>query len=58
MLLAKPLGVFLKAYLVKGGFRDGAAGFAVAVMGAVSVFFKYAKLYEAGEASGQGTLSG
>jgi glycosyltransferase involved in cell wall biosynthesis len=46
MLLGKPLGVFIKAYLIKRGFMDGAAGFAVAVMGAVSVFFKYAKLYE------------
>jgi len=56
MLLAKPLGVFLKAYLVKGGFRDGSAGFAVAVMGAVSVFFKYAKLYEIGKGSRGTTL--
>jgi glycosyltransferase involved in cell wall biosynthesis len=53
MLLAKPLGVFVKAYLVKGGFRDGSAGFAVAVMGAVSVFFKYAKLYEIAKETGQ-----
>lgn len=45
-LLGKPLGAFIKAYLAKRGFMDGAAGFAVAVMGAVSVFFKYAKLYE------------
>jgi glycosyltransferase involved in cell wall biosynthesis len=51
MLLAKPLGVFVKAYLLKGGFRDGSAGFVVAVMGAVSVFFKYAKLYEIGKES-------
>ncbi len=58
MLLAKPLGVFLKAYLAKGGFRDGAAGFTVAVMGAVSVFFKYAKLYEIGKGSGQDSGSG
>ena len=50
-LLAKPLAVFVKAYLLKGGFRDGTAGFAVAVMGAVSVFFKYAKLYEIGKES-------
>ena len=46
MLLAKPFAVFLKAYLLKRGFMDGSPGFSVAVMGAVSVFFKYAKLYE------------
>jgi glycosyltransferase involved in cell wall biosynthesis len=46
MLLGNPLAVFMKAYLLKRGFLDGAPGFAIAVMGAVSVFFKYAKLYE------------
>jgi len=46
MLFGKPLAVFVKAYLLKRGFLDGTAGFAVAVMGAVSVFFKYAKFYE------------
>jgi len=46
MLLGKPLAVFIKAYLLRCGFLDGTSGFAVAVMGAVSVFFKYAKLYE------------
>ena len=45
-LLGNPLAAFLKAYLVRRGFLDGAPGLAVAVMGAVSVFFKYAKLYE------------
>ena len=53
MLLGKPLSVFIKAYLMKRGFMDGAAGFAVAVMGAVSVFFKYAKLYELKKEYGQ-----
>jgi glycosyltransferase involved in cell wall biosynthesis len=45
-LLGNPLAAFVKAYLLKRGFLDGTPGFAVAVMGAVSVFFKYAKLYE------------
>ncbi len=45
-LLANPFAVFIKAYLLKRGFLDGTPGFAIAVMGAVSVFFKYAKLYE------------
>jgi glycosyltransferase involved in cell wall biosynthesis len=45
-LLGNPVGAFVKAYLLKRGFLDGTPGFTVAVMGAVSVFFKYAKLYE------------
>ncbi len=45
-MLANPLLTFVKAYLLKRGFLDGAPGLLVAVMGAVSVFFKYAKLYE------------
>jgi glycosyltransferase involved in cell wall biosynthesis len=45
-LLFNPVAAFVKAFLLKRGFLDGTPGFAVAVMGAVSVFFKYAKLYE------------
>ncbi len=45
-MLGNPFVTFVKAYLLKGGFLDGAPGLMVAVMGAVSVFFKYAKLYE------------
>jgi glycosyltransferase involved in cell wall biosynthesis len=45
-LLGNPTGAFIKAYLLKRGFLDGTPGFMVAVMGAVSVFFKYAKLWE------------
>jgi glycosyltransferase involved in cell wall biosynthesis len=45
-LLGNPTAAFIKAYMLKRGFMDGTQGFAVAVMSAVSVFFKYAKLYE------------
>jgi glycosyltransferase involved in cell wall biosynthesis len=45
-LVGNPCLTFLKAYLLKRGFLDGAPGLMVAVMGAVSVYFKYAKLYE------------
>ncbi len=45
-MLLTPVATFLKAYLLKRGFLDGAPGLMVAAMGAVSVFFKYAKLYE------------
>jgi glycosyltransferase involved in cell wall biosynthesis len=45
-LLGNPLAAFIKGYLVKQGFLDGAPGLMVAIMGAISVHFKYAKLYE------------
>jgi glycosyltransferase involved in cell wall biosynthesis len=45
-LFFNPIAAFAKAFLLKRGFLDGTPGFAVAAMGAVSVFFKYAKLYE------------
>jgi len=45
-LLGNPLVTFIKAYILKRGFLDGVPGLMVAIMGAVSVYFKYAKLYE------------
>jgi glycosyltransferase involved in cell wall biosynthesis len=45
-MLGSPTATFVKTYLLKRGFLDGTPGLMVAVMGAVSVFFKYAKLYE------------
>lgn len=45
-LLGNPAAAFVKAYLLKRGFLDGTPGFIAAGMGAVSVFFKYAKLHE------------
>lgn len=45
-LVAHPTGTFLKAYVLKRGFLDGVPGLMVALMGAISVFFKHAKLYE------------
>ena len=45
-LLAKPFAAFVHSYVLKRGFLDGTPGFAAAVMGSVSVFFKHAKLYE------------
>jgi glycosyltransferase involved in cell wall biosynthesis len=45
-LLGHPVAAFVKAYLLKRGFLDGVPGLTAAVMGAVSVFFKYAKLHE------------
>ncbi len=45
-ILGNPAATFIKGYLLKRGFLDGVPGLMVALMGAVSVFFKYAKLYE------------
>ncbi len=45
-LLGNPMAAFIKAYVIKRGFLDGVPGLMAAAMGAISVFFKYAKLYE------------
>jgi glycosyltransferase involved in cell wall biosynthesis len=41
-LLARPIWRFVRDYLVLSGWRDGLAGFIVAVVSAFSVFLKYA----------------
>ncbi|MHC4820617.1 MAG: glycosyltransferase family 2 protein [Planctomycetota bacterium] len=45
-LVLRPVGKFLRMYLLKSGWMDGAAGFILAVTGAYYVFLKYAKLRE------------
>ena len=40
------LSMFLKIFLVKSGWRDGRAGFAIAIGGGIGAFYKYAKLAE------------
>lgn len=45
-LVCKPLGKFLECYLIKQGFRDGVAGFIIAVNAAHSMFLKQAYLFE------------
>jgi glycosyltransferase involved in cell wall biosynthesis len=45
-LAGHPPLAFLRNYLARGGFRDGAAGFVVSVMNAYYVFLKFAKLWE------------
>ncbi len=45
-LLLRPLGRFLKGYVLQGGFRKGLPGFLVSVSTAYYVFMKYAKLWE------------
>jgi glycosyltransferase involved in cell wall biosynthesis len=46
-MVAYPPVFFLRQYLVKRYFLSGWAGFVASVCGAVYVFLKYAKLYEA-----------
>lgn len=45
-LLLKPVSKFFETYVLKGGFRDGLAGFVIAVGAGYSVFLKFAKLWE------------
>lgn len=45
-MVLHPPGHFLKSYVLKRGFLDGAAGLIVAGMVAFDVFLKYAKLWE------------
>jgi glycosyltransferase involved in cell wall biosynthesis len=46
-LVGRPLARFFKFFILKRGFREGRAGFIVAVIEAHAVLLKYAKLWEA-----------
>lgn len=45
MVIIKPLFRFFRAYVLKRGFLDGSEGFIISVSSAVSVYYKYVKLY-------------
>jgi len=45
-LLLRPPARFLRAYVLRAGFRDGVPGLVIAVATAFHVFLKYAKLWE------------
>jgi glycosyltransferase involved in cell wall biosynthesis len=45
-ILLRPLGIFVKMFLIKAGFLDGIHGFILAVFSASYVFTKYCKLWE------------
>jgi hypothetical protein len=45
-LWLRPPARFLRAYVLKQGFRDGLPGFVIAFATAFHVFLKYAKLWE------------
>jgi glycosyltransferase involved in cell wall biosynthesis len=52
-LVVRPIGAFLRNYLARGGWRDGAVGFVVSVLNSGYVFLKFAKLWEAEKRSRQ-----
>ena len=47
-VLVKPPARFVRMYLLKGGFLDGAHGLVLACLAAASVMAKYARLWEKG----------
>lgn len=46
-LTFRPAVTLFKTYVLKQGFRDGIPGFLVSAFGAMHIFLKYAKLWEA-----------
>jgi glycosyltransferase involved in cell wall biosynthesis len=44
-LTARPLGRFLRAYLLQGAYRDGRFGVVASALGAYTAFLKYAHLW-------------
>jgi glycosyltransferase involved in cell wall biosynthesis len=53
-LILRPPARFLRSYVLRFGFRDGMAGFIIAIASAFYVFLKYAKLWERGRVTGGG----
>jgi glycosyltransferase involved in cell wall biosynthesis len=45
-ILLRPPVRFITGYILRGGFRDGIAGFIIAVVSSFYVFLKYSKLWE------------
>ena len=45
-MILRPPARFVRAYLLKQGFRDGVPGFVIAAATAFHVFLKYAKQWE------------
>jgi glutamate/tyrosine decarboxylase-like PLP-dependent enzyme len=49
--VAHPAAAFLRNYVLRRGFADGAAGLIISSMNAHYVFLKFAKLWELGRRS-------
>lgn len=45
-VFSRPAARFLRAYILKGGFRDGARGLVLAGLTAFTAYLKYARLWE------------
>jgi glycosyltransferase involved in cell wall biosynthesis len=45
-ILLRPPARFITGYILRGGFRDGIAGFIIAAISSFYVFLKYCKLWE------------
>ena len=52
----RPAARFLRAYLLKAGFRDGLPGFIIAAATGFYVFLKYAKLWELEQRQGRAAV--
>jgi glycosyltransferase involved in cell wall biosynthesis len=57
-LTLRPPARFLRAYLLKAGFRDGVPGLVIAAVTAFHVFLKYAKLWELDRPERRGPRAG
>ncbi|MFQ5876520.1 MAG: glycosyltransferase family 2 protein [Acidobacteriota bacterium] len=55
-ILIRPLVRFLKMYLVRLGFLEGAHGLVLSMLGAFSVYLKYARLWELTLRGGPGSM--
>ena len=47
-MLVRPFGRFIKMYLLRLGFLEGAHGVVLSMLGAFTVYLKYARLWEMG----------
>lgn len=54
-MVLRPPARFVRAYLLKQGFRDGVPGFVIAVATAFHVFLKYAKQWELAQSLSAGS---
>jgi rfaE bifunctional protein nucleotidyltransferase chain/domain len=54
--VAKPAARFFKMYVMKGGFRDGFPGFVLCGLSAMTMFARYAKLWEMNRRGSVGEL--
>lgn len=53
-ILFRPIGRFVRMYFLKGGFLEGTHGVALSLLGAFTVYLKYARLWELQIGGGDG----